>query len=167
MASSPHAVAGTLEIMRDRLLKLRDEAKQDASALELLISGEDIDDDLLDELLEDEEDNLIEEDTEPSEQPADAVFRQVDLRKLDAEIEELTDYIRWSRSIGVDTKTRALLKTLEIGFSKMEEMGAARKVVIFTESRRTQSWLKEFLERNGYAGQVLTFNGTNKDDASG
>ena len=49
----------------------------------------------------------------------------------------------------------------------MEDMGAAKKVVIFTESRRTQNWLKNFLEGNGYAGQVLTFNGTNKDDTSG
>ena len=166
MASSPHAVAGTLEIMRDRLLKLRDDVKQEASALERLISVEDIDDDLLDELLEDEEDNLIEVDAETTEQPGE-VSRQIDLGRLESEIEELTEYIRWSRNIGIDTKTRALLKTLEIGFSKMEEMGAARKVVIFTESRRTQNWLKEFLEGNGYAGQVLTFNGTNKDDASG
>jgi len=44
----------------------------------------------------------------------------------------------------------------------MEDMGAAKKVVVFTESRRTQNWLKDFLEGNGYAGQVLTFNGTNK-----
>src|SRR5690606_13281078 len=85
----------------------------------------------------------------------------------EAEINELSDYIRWARSLGIDTKTRALLKALDIGFSKMEEMGAAKKVIIFTESRRTQTWLKDFLEGNGYAGQVLTFNGTNKDDASG
>jgi len=63
LASSPHAVAGTLEIMRDRLLKLRDEARQNASALDLLISGEDIDDDLLDEILEDEEDGLIDDES--------------------------------------------------------------------------------------------------------
>lgn len=164
LASSPHAVAGTLEIIRDRLQKLKEEALQNASALDLLISGEEIDDDLLDELLEDEEDNLQEvaENPEPT-----SSSRQIDLIKLEAEIKELSDYIRWARSIGVDTKSKALLKALEIGFKKMEEMGAARKVVIFTESRRTQNWLKEFLEGNGYIGQVLTFNGTNNDDTSG
>ena len=79
----------------------------------------------------------------------------------------MEDYIRWARGIGIDTKTKALLTALEIGFTKMREMGAARKVLIFTESRRTQDWLKEFLEGSGYAGKVLTFNGTNRDDGSG
>ena len=167
LASSPHAVAGTLEIMRDRLLKLRDEAKQNASALDLLISGEDIDDDLLDEILEDEEDGLIDDESPTPEIEPEPQAKKIDLEKLGAEIEELTDYIRWARSLGIDTKTRALLKALDIGFSVMEDMGAAKKVVVFTESRRTQNWLKDFLEGNGYAGQGLTFNGTNKDDASG
>lgn len=167
LASSPNAVAGTLEIMRDRLLKLRDEVKKNASTVELLLSGEELDDDLLDELLQDEEDNLIDEDTDTMEQTPQLSAKPIDLQKLEAEITELTNYIRWARSIGIDSKTSALLKALHIGFQKMDEMGAAKKVVIFTESRRTQNWLKDFLEGNGYAGQVLTFNGTNKDDASG
>lgn len=167
LASSPHAVAGTLEIMRDRLLKLQAEAKQNATALELLISDEEIDDDLLDEILEDEEDSLLEDGQEATGQISEIRQQPVDLKKIETEINELSDYIRWARSLGIDTKTKALLKALDIGFRKMEEMGAAKKVVIFTESRRTQGWLKDFLEGNGYAGQVLTFNGTNKDDASG
>lgn len=167
LSSSPHAVAGTLEIMRDRMLKLRDEAKKTKNAAELLISGEEIDDDILDELLEDEEDGLVDRETDSSEQPVQQPDKPIDLKKLNAEIDELGDYISRARDIGIDTKTKALLKALEIGFAKMEEMGASRKVVIFTESRRTQEWLRKFLEGNGYAGQVLTFNGTNKDDASG
>jgi superfamily II DNA or RNA helicase len=166
LASSPHAVAGTLEIMRDRLLKLREEARKNASALELLVSGEEIDEDLIDEMLEDQEDAFLDDETPMPEKAPEPQVKKVDLEKLDAEIDELTDYILWAKSLGVDTKTRALLKALDIGFNAMEEMGAAKKVVIFTESRRTQNWLKEFLEANGYAGQVLTFNGTNKDDAS-
>ena len=167
LASSPYAVAGTLEIMRDRLLRFRDKVKEHVGALDLLISGEDIDDDLLDEILEDQEDLGIENDNSVPESDSVQQIKKVDLEKLNAEIEELTDYIRWARSLGVDTKTKTLLKALDIGFSAMKEMGAAQKVVIFTESRRTQDWLKDFLEGNGYAGQVLTFNGTNKDDASG
>jgi hypothetical protein len=167
LASSPHAVAGTLEIMRDRLLKLRDESKDNTTALEQLISGEEINDDLLEEILEDQEDASLEDETQMPEQAPEPQVNKVELKKLDAEIDELTDYIRWARSLGIDTKTRALLTALDIGFSAMEEMGAAKKVVIFTESRRTQSWLKDFLEGNGYAGQVLIFNGTNTDDASG
>ncbi|WP_298996734.1 SNF2-related protein [uncultured Desulfovibrio sp.] len=167
LASSPHAVAGTLEIMRDRLLKLRDEAKLNADALDLLISGEEIDDDLLDEILEDQEEASLEDESSMPANVPEPQRKKVDLEKLNAEIKELNDYTRWARSLGIDTKTKALLTALDVGFSAMEEMGAAKKVVIFTESRRTQNWLKDFLEGNGYAGQVLTFNGTNKDDASG
>lgn len=167
LASSPHAVAGTLEIMRDRLSKLREEVKQNTNALDLLISGEDIDEDLLDEILEDQEDASLDDENPIPVKESDQQVKKVDLKSLNSEIDELTDYIRWARSLGIDTKTRALLKALDIGFSAMEEMGATKKVIIFTESRRTQNWLKDFLEGNGYAGQVLTFNGTNKDDASG
>ena len=43
----------------------------------------------------------------------------------------------------------------------MAATGAARNALIFTESRRTQEYLKEFLESHGYQGQVVLFNGTN------
>ncbi len=33
--------------------------------------------------------------------------------------------------------------------------------MIFTESRRTQEYLKTFLESNGYRGQLVLFNGSN------
>jgi len=160
LASSSQAVAGTLEMMRNRLLRLRDEAKAGAGVVERIIQDEEIDDDLLDELLEDQEDLEAETDAVAEEEPQPA---QVDLRRLEAEIQELADYIRWARSIGVDTKTRALLKALEIGFERMADIDAAQKAIVFTESRRTQQYLKDFLEANGYAGQVLTFNGTNRE----
>ena len=67
----------------------------------------------------------------------------------------------WARSIGTDTKTRSLLSALEIGFKQMAITGAQSKALIFTESRRTQIYLKDYLEANGYAGQVVQFSGTN------
>ena len=42
-----------------------------------------------------------------------------------------------------------------------DDRSAARKALIFTESRRTQEYLKGFLESQGYRGQVVLFNGTN------
>jgi len=166
LASSPFAVAGTLEIMRDRLLKLKEDAIRDASTTPLPLPEDEIDEDLLDEILWNDEDHSSEEDpgSEVQHQPTEPEL--IDMQKLEAEIAELSDYIRWARSIGIDTKTKALLKALKIGFGRTDEMKAAAKAVIFTESRRTQDWLKEFLEGNGYDGQVVTFNGTNKDDAS-
>ncbi|MCL5279631.1 MAG: SNF2-related protein [Planctomycetes bacterium] len=162
LASSSRALAGTLEVMRDRLVSLRDKARAEASLAERIIEDEEIEEELLDELMNGEE-NESENEVPPSaeEEPA-----KIDKQKLNAEIEELTRYIQWAQSIGVDTKTRALLKALEIGFSEMERIGAARRAVVFTESRRTQQFLRDFLEANGHAGRVIVFNGTNSDPES-
>jgi superfamily II DNA or RNA helicase len=167
LASSPYAVAGTLEIIKERLIRLLDSARKNTPAISQLICAEEIDDDLLDELLEDEEDDFVSgnEDSQ-GDHEIEKNKEVIDLKALAAEIDELSQYITWARSIGIDTKTKALLKAVEIGFSELEKMGAAKKVVIFTESRRTQAWLKNYLDGNGYAGKVLTFNGTNTDEAS-
>jgi superfamily II DNA/RNA helicase len=165
LASSPCAVAGTLEIIRTRLLDLKKKYHEQKSALEQLIIDDYIDDDLLDELLEDQED--LETESEAETEAIQESTVTIDIERLEGEIQALNGFIETARSFGVDSKSLALLKALEIGFGNMEGMGAARKAVIFTESRRTQAWLKEYLEANGYAGEVLTFNGTNKDDATG
>ena len=90
----------------------------------------------------------------------------IDRKRLNEEIEELERYTLWARSVGVDTKSKALLTALETGFSRMAEMGANRKALVFTESRRTQQYLKSSLEANGYAGQVVLFSGSNTDAES-
>lgn len=41
-------------------------------------------------------------------------------------------------------------------------MGASKKALIFTESRRTQNYLFEFLSKNGYQDQIVLFHGGNK-----
>ena len=161
LASSPRAVASTLETMRDRLISLRDSLEAPQDLAELLITEEETEDELLDELLDGGDEQQPDD---PQPQAAEQV--SLDKDKLNAEIEELTRYAQWARSIGIDTKTRALLRALEIGFERMAQMGAAQKAVIFTESRRTQQYLKDFLEVNGYAGRVVTFNGTNKEPES-
>lgn len=89
-----------------------------------------------------------------------------DTGKLNEEIKELERYRRDALNIKVETKAVQLLHALEIGFAKMKELGAQRKALIFTESRRTQEYLKKFLDGNGYAGKVVCFNGTNNDDLS-
>ena len=52
---------------------------------------------------------------------------------------------------------------LNKGFEKAAQLGAPGKALIFTESRRTQSYLKELLQANGYAGSIVILNGTNND----
>ena len=152
LASSSQAIAATLDTLRARLETLRDEqASNDPDFTVQLISADEIEDDLLDEILVESED---------ADQPG-APQVTIDRQKLREEIGVLQRLATRARAIGIDTKTRALLKALEIGFEQMATTGAARKALIFTESRRTQEYLKAFLESHGYQGQVVLFNGTN------
>ena len=155
LASSPIALAYTLEVILERLKGMRDNAEDTTDITSKLLSQDEIGEDLLDELLDE-----IELEGDGADQP-EGEEEKVDLAKLESEIVEVEHYIRWARSIGIDTKTRHLLKALTIGYEKLKDMGAAEKALVFTESRRTQTHLKDFLEANGYAGQVVTFSGTN------
>lgn len=151
LASSSQAIAATLDTLRTRLETLRDEqARSDPEFTERLINAEEIEDDLLDEILAEDED------VQPETPPV-----TIDRQKLREEIDILQRLATWARGIGIDTKTQTLLKALEIGFEQMATTGAARKALIFTESRRTQEYLKTFLESHGYQGQIVLFNGTN------
>ncbi|MGN6286620.1 MAG: SNF2-related protein [Afipia sp.] len=152
LASSSLAIAGTLDTLRARLETLRDEQiKDDPELAERLIEAEEIEDELLDDILADDADP---DSLEP-------VAGPIDRAKLKDEIELLERLSARARSIPVDTKTETLLMALDIGFAQMAETGAARKAVLFTESRRTQEYLKSFLESHGYKDKVVVFNGTN------
>jgi superfamily II DNA/RNA helicase len=157
LASSSQAIAGTLETIRARLIRLRDRAPaEEVSELDFLaqlIGDEEMEEEIIDEA----------DDGEGEEAAAEALINRM---KLDAEIAELGEFIARARGIGVDTKSRALVGALKIGFKEIKRMGAARKAIIFTESRRTQEYLYRFLEANGYAGRLVLFNGTNTDPES-
>lgn len=83
------------------------------------------------------------------------------------EIADLRKYHDLALSITENEKGRALLVALESGFAKLAELGAQRKAVVFTESRRTQDYLLNLLETNGYADEVVLFNGTITEARSG
>ena len=158
LSSSSQAVAGTLERIRQRLLDLKARSHTGAA----LPEG----DGLAEKLIEEDELNseLLDEPANGGELPVGdlpPLPAPVDLKKLDSEIAELDRFVHWARSIQIDAKTRALLTALQIGFDEMEKIGALRKAVVFTESRRTQEYLRNFLEANGYGGRIVLFNGTN------
>ncbi|MBC8503272.1 MAG: DEAD/DEAH box helicase family protein, partial [Chloroflexi bacterium] len=167
LASSSRAVAGTFETMRDRLKILKENIDSPSKYAPTLFAGEEgFDEELFEELMEiamelEEEQEIDDNLKKP--QVADNKTEKIDLIKLDQEIDELDRLFRWASSIGTDSKSKALLKALEVGFSQIEKMQAAQKAIIFTESRRTQNFLFDYLEANGYAGKVITFNGTNRE----
>lgn len=45
-------------------------------------------------------------------------------------------------------------------------MGAARKAIIFTESKRTQQYLLDFLAATPFGDGIVLFNGTNRDQSA-
>ena len=146
LASSTQAVIATLEAILGRLRRIEEEKTIDDDWLERLIADEDLEDEYFEE-----------EDESDLSQPES----EIDRVKLRGEIAELEQYIHLAHSIKEDEKSHALIKALEIGFARMADMNAPRKAVIFTESRRTQDYLAQFLEAHGYAGKVVTFSGTN------
>lgn len=145
LASSTPAVIATLEAIRTRLQSKIDQQTLDADWLEQLIEADDLDEELLDEI-------------EYSEQGG---AEKTDLDLLQREIHELDGYIVQAKKIGEDRKSYALLQGIQTGFARMHDMGARQKAVIFTESKRTQAYLVRFLEAHGFAGQVVSFSGTN------
>lgn len=152
LASSSTALTATLERMRQRLVALAGgkAAPEEVPGL------------LEDENVDEEEEEEFSEEADVS--PLSAVpLNQV---KLQEEIRELGEFIQLAKNIQVDSKSKALLRGLEKGFTKMQELGGAHKALVFTESRRTQAYLKLYLEANGYKDQIVLFNGTNTEPES-
>lgn len=148
LSSSTKAVLNNLQILKYRLEKLARDgvSESEIDIVQQIIADDDLEDDFVDEF----------------DSPEDANEKTpIDLPALHAEISELALLIEKAEKIGVDTKSKELLVGLEKGFMQLAEMGAAKKVIIFTESIRTQHYLADFLELNGYAGKVVTFSGTN------
>jgi adenine-specific DNA-methyltransferase len=155
LASSTFAIAATLE-----RLALRLEAM--SSNPENLLDDEDLEgvDELQDELEEEEEAEESEEE-KPAEEP-----QRIDPERLKTEIADLRRFVEHAKRISVNAKGEALIPALKIAFDKAQELGAQRKAVVFTESRRTQQYLFDLLSRSGYEGKLVMMNGSNNDPQS-
>ncbi len=160
LASSTTAVIRTLESLLERLRKLSEDQSEEENWLQKLIEEDDLDEEILDI------ESSFEEAEDMSATYEISVKKELNLTRLAGEIAELEHYLDLARSIPEDAKSHGLLQALDIGFARMDVMGAPRKVVIFTESRRTQDYLSAFLKSHGYLGKVVTFNGGNGGPAA-
>ncbi len=160
LASSTYAIAGTLETTINRLERMvenNDVAAADDNGIACdYESYEDYKEEFNDEENEGEEDNRDEK----------TPFTESDLIKIRQEIKELREIHELALNIASNSKGACLLQALNLGFQKMEEMNAPRKALIFTESRRTQDFLCDLLNANGYEGKIVLFNGSNSNDKS-
>lgn len=147
MASSTWAVLHTLKTIRARLINIKEGVLNVDYGIETLVDEDELA--ILEDTLEEIEENTEEKDAE------------IDTDKLNEEIETIQKFINMATNITTDTKSITLLDALKIGFEEISIRGGNRKALIFTESKRTQVYLKRFLEHSGYAGKIAIFNGSN------
>lgn len=171
LASSSHAVAATLVTIRERLQGLLTAGKteDDGSQLvEQLIAEDDLEQDYLEEEASEAGEDAEAPTPAPAEDDKTGAAKDANTVRaaITAEIAELTAFIDAAQALQTDTKAQALLKALTLGFGKMAELGAPRKAIIFTESKRTQEYLHRFLSANGHAGKLVLFSGTNNHEDS-
>ncbi|AWM10757.1 SNF2-related protein [Bradyrhizobium symbiodeficiens] len=151
LASSTFAIAGALSSMSRRMqAKLKKHEVQPTLEDDLARDYESLDT-TAEEWPEDEE-------LEP--------LTDTDRRAIESEIADLNEFARLATSIEHNAKGKSLLEALDVGFAKAEELGAAPKAIIFTESRKTQAYLLRILADSPYADGIVLFNGTNTDDRS-
>lgn len=151
LASSTYAIYGTFCSLISRLEKLI----QDQGSFALEEIGEDYEAD--EEWLDDEE---VETEDDAQE------LHPADIDGIKKEIADLVVFRDLAAKIKKNSKAEHLFVALEKGFDQLQQLGAPQKALIFTESRRTQEFLYELLEKRGYKGQLVRFNGTNTDKQS-
>ncbi|HNG80350.1 MAG TPA: DEAD/DEAH box helicase, partial [Burkholderiaceae bacterium] len=153
LASSTHAIAGALETMATRL------EGELASAPDLPDLAEVLDDDY--EALDETEEERAEERDERGSTTSASTASQRDA--VAQEIAELRHFKALASQIRENAKGSALLTVLDKAFAELDRLGAARKAIIFTESKRTQAYLLTLLEGTAYGDGIVLFNGTNSD----
>ena len=150
LASSTFAIAGTLRGLVERLENLSETYNLlDETDLEGI-------DELEDEWSSDEEEPPA---SAPKAPPFDPAF-------LKEELAELRRFADLADGITANAKGDALVPALSSALDRAEQLGAHRKAIIFTESRRTQKYLFDLLTANGYDGQVILMNSSNRDETS-
>ena len=158
LASSTTAIMGTLETLIKRLKKIISEKKITQDDIVLVSDDED-------ELIEDYLEEEIEVEAKTSFQEVRVLDDEIEV--IQREIEELEIFIELAKTIEIDTKAKSLMSALVKGFEAQDALGVKeQKAIIFTESRRTQQFLFDYLSANGFEDKVVLFNGTNTDPKS-
>lgn len=164
LSSSTYAISGTFLVLKRRLeelLKKQQNLVGDEQVVEEINDNYDDYEDLREEWeteVEDEAEVEYEED-------APLTPQQID--EVNAEIQELEHFHQLAIRIQKNSKGERLIVALKKGFEKLEELGASQKAMIFTESTRTQLYIQNILELEGYdKSKIVLFNGTNADAQS-
>ena len=162
LASSTFAIYGTLTRLIERLEDIL--RKQDVN-LDIDTATLDFDglDDNLDYWLSDDEEERCTAVEDPG---PEGILHPHEIEGIKNELADLREFQALAAKIRKNSKAEHLFVALNKGFEELEKLGANRKALLFTESRRTQDFLFELFEKNGYKGKVVLFNGSNSDRKS-
>lgn len=164
LSSSTFAIAGTLQTIIERLENIvknnTSSDNEDTSLMNNITNDIEEIDEYEDEWTDEEDEEFDEEEKEKR------TYTAEEIEEIKSEINDLKAIHSLALGIAENTKGECLLQALKIAFEEKRKNGQPEKALIFTESNRTQQYLKQLLESNGYAGRILLFNGSNTDPKS-
>jgi len=162
LASSTYAISGTLQGLADKLeATIERQSGLPVNVDEIFTTNYETFEEQQDEWLDDDEDS------DSTNGKEEKVYTADEIAEIRQEIDALNEFKKLAQSIKVNSKGEVLFTALTKGFEKLQELGANKKAIIFTESTRTQEYLKNILEARGYKDEIVLFNGSNNDPKSG
>ena len=148
LASSSYALIETFEILKNRLQRLY-EGTSSLNAQEGFNLFWDFVEDEIDESAFDEIDD------------ENILFQK---HQIQVEMSEIDAIINMASRIKNNAKIKALKTAIHTAFEYQEKQSIPKKVVVFTESKRTQQYIAEELSKDGFdEDDVLLFNGDFND----
>lgn len=163
LASSTYAIYGTLTRLIERLEEILRHQN-----VRTVFDAATLDFDGIDDSLDYWTDNEEEEDLGimAAESEPEQMLHPHEIEGIKKELADLREFQTLAAKIRKNSKAEHLFVALNKGFEELEKLGANKKALLFTESRRTQDFLFELFEKNGYKGKVVLFNGSNNDKKS-
>lgn len=150
LASSSFALIETFEVLKDRLEKLHEGTKSSNAE-----DGFDLFWSFVEDEIEEEEDDFVDE---------DLIFQK---QQIQDELDEVNRIIDNAKRIKTNAKIRALKTAIKTAFEYQRDNNIEEKIVIFTESKRTQRYIADELRKSNFdEDDILLFNGDFTDDMS-
>lgn len=151
LASSSFALIETFEVLAVRLEKLEQGTKSAKAQEGFELFWQYVEDELDEEDLEEYDDEIV-------------FQKQI----IQDELNEVNNIIAAAEKIESNAKIRALQTAIKTAFEYQANANIPQKVVVFTESKRTQKYIAKELRGNGYdEDDILLFNGDYNDAMTG
>lgn len=148
LASSSFALIDTFEVMKARLEKLKEGTKSSDANEGFDLFWQYLEDEIDEEGFDDESEEI-----------------RFQRQQIQEEINEIDEIIETAERIKINAKVKALKTAVDAAFTMQRERGINEKVVIFTESKRTQTYIAKELVSAGYSDEdIVLFNGENSDE---